>query len=222
MKLNFILPGDKITLLSDGRVASNEKILFPSATNYFDATGFVPKGTELVVSQVYIRKGGWYESSLTFKVKNKELHKTIKEMDEDSNKRLQEKHLSERVEDYNNNFANIDVMNKEELNTLCQKYFFNGYGSSNIFYPVANPTEKFFVWKSRSYDPNNVAIMKPGINIEELKSEIKRSWELHLVFLKRNSYYKSPNVGSMVFRVLLTDIETWDVDYKRAEPKTKI
>jgi hypothetical protein len=63
MKLSFIIPGDKIRLLED--------VTFAKGNSYdpiFGQWESLSKGTVLQVSRVYIRKSGWFDSSLTFKI----------------------------------------------------------------------------------------------------------------------------------------------------------
>jgi len=63
MKLSFVVPGDKLRLLED--------VTFTKGNKYdliFGQWESLSKGTVLQVSQVYIRKSGWFDSSLTFKI----------------------------------------------------------------------------------------------------------------------------------------------------------
>lgn len=87
MKLFFLRPKDKITLLEDGSLENTissingeedynhptwdrAAALYPVVNENFIKKGrvSVPSGTEFVVSQIYIRNKGWFTDSINLRV----------------------------------------------------------------------------------------------------------------------------------------------------------
>src|SRR5690349_3321196 len=63
MKIVFVIPGTKIKLLEDTTTSVPVSYRYDTTVDKY----CLQKGDELKVSQVYIRKNGWFASSLTFK-----------------------------------------------------------------------------------------------------------------------------------------------------------
>lgn len=88
MKIPFVRPGDKFILNEDGSVENTVNGILEKSdemhhhrTNWSEywtpieyhafiktKNHFVPEGTELIVNQIYIRKNGWFDDSITFRV----------------------------------------------------------------------------------------------------------------------------------------------------------
>jgi len=92
-KLNFVIPGDKIKLISGVKLIDKR-----GDYSWEEKVKSLPAGTVLEVSQVYIRKNGWFDSSLTFRIiEGPGLDIAIDAVFKQETKRLKEKIKTSKV-----------------------------------------------------------------------------------------------------------------------------
>lgn len=182
MKLMFLVPNDEIKLLEHGVRTPTEQQF-----DFLDRWSFIPKDTVLRVSQVYIRKSGWFDSSLTFKIL--------------SGPGFEKYKIEWRESLMKSTINRIDMFQKE-LNDLIEHDAFFYYTLKRENFKI-----KHYCKSIESGQPDGLMV--------KLHSMDRPWYENEINILKINlEKIKTMQPGNLtrVIRVLLTDIIKWDVE----------
>jgi len=213
MKIVFVIPGTKVKVLEDTDSVVLNLSRTPNTEGYK-----LKKGDELKVSQVYIRKNGWFQSSLTFKAVAGPIMDYISDYVLTTNKANHESRIKELE---------------------MQLQLLDSFGTDTEWYLKLN----FQAWAQYGQIPKSTITEKHGTNkttvkalralyeteksgtyysgmyhgrYSESKFYIRTDINKELAALKKK-LSKPPKQGKMAvtFRVSLKEIESWEVEIER-------
>lgn len=202
MKLQFLIPEDRITMLQDITIKS---------TGYGSDKYELKVGDVLEVSQIYIRKGGWYESSITFKpISGNVLQRKLESRAKEIQKYIG--HYRKQLKSQMKQLAELEsgtLLGTHHKTLYIDSHYqshFRGVCPVQVMGPVDTNRFKPYIYTQAIIDQE----------IQYLKDRIAEQ-EREIANCQRDQLKKKT---TEVIRILLSDVEQFDVDITRA-PKTK-
>ena len=192
MKIKFIIPGDRMKINEPMKI-TNECGL--NKWGPFNAIDSIPAGTVLEVSQMYIRKNGWFKNSITFKIiESPELEKIIEAESSSEQERIQG-----RISDI--------VRQLEDMKKAGPDICFACYNKHTGAYDYSkdNLAAGSFFGTKYSFCVSKQDITSQLVGLHRDLKNVKRD--------------ATTSIKRSVFRVLISEIENIDIDLMPSKPK---
>jgi len=195
MKLQFVLPGDQIKLLEDGKITIPERNT-RYTPDFLEMWDRIEKDTVLEVNQVYIRKeSGWFGPSLTFKFISGHGYERYKEeylLEQKKNIQNSIDGLYRQLNDLQDNNADWKVESEWKMTET-------GWNPTKIQYIQGSKKD----FENRRTGRDARYTMHKDWYLKEIKKEEKRLLNAKVPMSKN---------FQRVIRVPLTDIQNWEVE----------